>query len=191
MLNEKTLLGQGSPRASAQDNPEELESRGSKLCRDFDAGRAVGRICKSKHGTFRVLVDKVDEDILSRKGFYVSCHREKGGYKELYPVVSWNGKASDSRDVKFLHLLVAERALGRKKKKIENVHHLDGNHFDCRRRKLLVLKNGEHRSLHNEMSREFAKQTFGGSSCSGDRLDILEKLLGCNTQRVRGILIVR
>lgn len=58
------------------------------------------------------------------------------------------------------HRRVAERALGRKLKRGECVHHVDGDKLNNTNTNLLICTKGYHRWLHNEMSRLYQKEHF-------------------------------
>ena len=62
------------------------------------------------------------------------------------------------------HILLAERALGRKLKKAECVHHINCDPMDNRPENLLVCTNGYHSYLHHKMSELYAKETFSRAS---------------------------
>jgi len=61
-----------------------------------------------------------------------------------------------------LHRLRAQLAIGRKLKKDEIVHHIDGNIHNNKNDNLLICEKSYHRWLHNEMSRRYMQEHFRG-----------------------------
>lgn len=59
------------------------------------------------------------------------------------------------------HIVIAERALGRKLKRGEVVHHIDGVKDNNANSNLFICTNEYHRWLHEEMSRLYALEKFG------------------------------
>lgn len=68
------------------------------------------------------------------------------------------------------HRRVAERALGRKLKKGECVHHIDGDKLNNANSNLLICTGGYHRWLHGEMSRRYQKEHFTRPKCPPKRV---------------------
>lgn len=58
------------------------------------------------------------------------------------------------------HTLKAEKVLGRRLRKGEHVHHIDGNKLNNNNSNLLICSNSYHQSLHHEMSRLYMKEHF-------------------------------
>jgi len=137
---------------------------------------------------FKVLIDDQDSDLVS-KGCYLQKSREKSGLLYLRAFASKNGFKRRHSDMRLLHVLVVEKVLGRKLKPNEVVHHINGNPFDCRRENLMVMRQSEHARLHMVMSIEFAKKAFESLS-SGEKLQLLERLLSRKTRAIRGIFQV-
>ena len=142
----------------------------------------------SKHGNFQLQIDPEDLHLV-QIGLHVAKQRQKNGTICLVPRASKNGFNRRNSDMRHVHILVAEKVLGRSLKKIEVVHHLNGNVFDDRRSNLLILKNSEHGKLHMQMSKEYAREHF--ESLSHDRaLQLIERLLSCKCGLPKRILRV-
>lgn len=142
---------------------------------------------KHKEQIFDLRVDEDDADLLE-KGLRVSTQRVRSGYVVFYPTVSKNGFNRGNRDCRFLHLMIVERQLERALRNDELVHHFNGDHFDCTRQNLLILKPSEHGRLHMAMSMLFAENHFQ-SPLSDEKIQLVEQLLSRKTQVVQGGLL--
>lgn len=81
--------------------------------------------------------------------------RYKPGYMSVYTGVK-NGVSTYRTE----HLLIVEKVLGRKMKKGEVVHHINGNGLDNRNGNLLVCSNPYHGFLHQKMSLLYQQEHF-------------------------------
>ena len=183
----KTPLGQGSLSPSTgYGNPEGLDSRGSKPCRDFPEEDWITLPVRSKYGMFELKVGKADLDLVS-KGLGVAKQRTKGGHMHFVATASKNGRYRRNSDCRFVHILVAERALGRPLKKGEVVHHINGDPFDNRRENLIIMKQAEHSRIHIVMGVLYAQEHFQSSSGGDQFTSFVKEVLGRNTRSIRGI----
>lgn len=61
----------------------------------------------------------------------------------------------------FEHTLIAERILGRRLRRGEAVHHVNGDKRDNRHSNLLICMQGYHRFLHARMALLYQREKFG------------------------------
>ncbi len=137
-----------------------------------------------KNQYYEAFIDNIDMDLT--QALRVSRSRMKSGSLCYYLSVSKNGRNNRNSDHRFLHLMIVERILNRPLKKIEAIHHLDANSFNCRRSNFLLMTKSEHARLHASMSSLFAKQVFE-SPMNDEKLQLLQELLSRNTQVNQGI----
>jgi hypothetical protein len=78
-----------------------------------------------------------------------------GGY-----IVTSRGKITGNGQRQYEHRLIVEIILGRKLKKGEMVHHINGIKSDNRNCNLLVCTNSYHKSIHERMSELYMKEHF-------------------------------
>ena len=183
----KTPLGQGSLSPIAgYGNPEGLDSRESKPCRDFLEEDWVTLPIKSKYGVHELKISRTDLDLVS-KGLGVVKQRTRGGHTRYVPTASKNGWYGRNSDCRFVYIMVVEKSLGRPLKKSEVVHHINGDPFDCRRENLIVMKRAEHSRIHIIMSVLYAREHFQSSSGGDQFTSLVKEVLGRNTRSIRGI----
>ena len=67
---------------------------------------------------------------------------------------------SGKRQELWVHRLIAGKALGRKLKSSEMVHHINMKKEDNRHKNLLICSNGYHAQIHFNMARKYAEEHF-------------------------------
>ena len=90
------------------------------------------------------------------------CQGQKLITHGLSSVGYYRGTLNGERD--HLHRIIAAHALGRKLKRTEVVHHLNGDKTDNRNSNLLICSGSYHRELHARMSRLYQQEHFQGKS---------------------------
>lgn len=88
-----------------------------------------------------------------KRGPEIIQSRCYGGYVVVYMGVGMK--------VRYEHRIIAERALGRKLRKGEVVHHINGIKDDNRNENLLICSSQYHRWIHAEMGKRYMVEHFG------------------------------
>lgn len=110
------------------------------------------------------------------RGRYLACWREasktdlagsgnsrwNGGRRKGNHPMAYTRIAIAPQVYRGEHILIAEKAIGRRlASRKEVVHHINGDKHDNRPQNLLICSNAYHAYLHNEMSRRYQRETFG------------------------------
>jgi len=94
------------------------------------------------------LIKKAHEAIKSGATAGDKNHNWKGGeYLRRGYVIETHSQGKKKEQ----HILIIERKIGRKLKKNEVVHHINGKTDDNRLSNLLLMTRGQHTALHNAM----------------------------------------
>lgn len=114
----------------------------------------------------------------NHKNHQIFCSRECFYKNENYkpPIKkgeknnNWKGGISESRGYlihtagehtnKAIHRLIAEKALGRKLKRTETVHHIDGDKQNNKNNNLLICSNSYHQWLSAKMALQYQIDNF-------------------------------
>jgi hypothetical protein len=125
----------------------------TKKCKELARDHRHKRICK-------VCGKEFGGRAYQRYCSYECSYRKNQGKQMLRQngyAYRWDG---DQKRCFYEHVEIAERALGRKLKKGEIVHHINGNITDNRNCNLLICTISYHKWLHNEMARRYQREHF-------------------------------
>ena len=91
------------------------------------------------------------------------CQQERGGARKINYNYIWRPNCCElhrGNDQLLEHIIKTEHALGRKTKKGECVHHINGDSLDNRNMNLLLCTRAYHMELHRRMSLLYQKEHF-------------------------------
>ena len=108
----------------------------------------------------RTLGKKFPERSRENNGKWKGGTYYKGGYK--YIMVKDESGPPAHPKYQREHILIAERALGRRLKKGEVVHHINCEKTDNRNQNLMICTQSYHKFIEDRMARLYAQEHFGG-----------------------------
>jgi len=121
--------------------------------------RITMRKSKNLSPASRKLRIKIGKEHARNNGWFqrrsIKAFIDKEGYWCIYKKV----EDGTTRKIR-VHRLIAEKALKRKLRKGEFVHHVNMITMDNHHKNLLICNNGYHRQLHSKMSKGYAMEHF-------------------------------
>ena len=100
--------------------------------------------------------EKIRKKLLGKKHIIPRIHTIKTlKFPFLHKGYVVLGKVNGKRILE--HIVIAEKVLGRRLKKGEMVHHINGNRSDNRNENLLICTRSYHKLLHDRMSQAYQK----------------------------------